>query len=156
MKQAAKIKSCRGLVQGCLIEYALDQPQIAIGLHISQRDASTLNAHECKIGGVLRGGGDLYNLREGGWKMNAHNGIIRYSQGFKRVAVCLGGRPRWGLKPSPQAGGNPSPTAPEWPRVCGVTRIFPIFTPCPSPPPSHVRVLTAEQGRGGAERQIAS
>lgn len=48
MKQAAKIKSCKGLVQGCLIEYALDQPQIAIDLHISQRNANTLNAHECK------------------------------------------------------------------------------------------------------------
>lgn len=55
MKQAAKIKSCKGLVQGCLIEYALVQPQIAIGLHISQRNANTLNAHECKIGGDFFG-----------------------------------------------------------------------------------------------------
>jgi len=31
----------------------------------------------------------LYNLTEGGLKINAHNRIIQYSQGFKQVAVCL-------------------------------------------------------------------
>lgn len=90
--------------------------------------------------------------------MNAHNRIIQYSQGFKRVAGCLGGRPRCWLKLSPQAGGNPGPIGPEWPRVCGVTGIFTILErgQGPSHPPSHVCVLTAEQGRGGAERKIAS
>lgn len=72
------------------------------------------------------GRGDLYNLREGGWKMNAHNRIIRYSQGFKRVAVCLGvgGEADVVIKAEPEGRRKSQPHCPEWPRVCAVTRIF--------------------------------
>lgn len=64
------------------------------------------------------------------------------------------------IKAEPAGRRKSRPYCPEWPQICGVTR---IFTPRPrnrdrahSTRPATFFVLMAEQGRDGVERQIAS
>lgn len=103
----------------------------------------------------------LYNLTEGGLKMNAHNRIIPYSQGFKQVTVCLrqGRSSDWTLTSREE---EITVVFPEWPHICEVTK---HFTPLSSEQGQslfmqfcqriHICMLVAEQQeRDGVERQI--